>query len=173
MRVIQESAPCRSIEDLDKEAMEAVESALALFPNLPAANLLKELLQLVDPDLLVELDAVLRAKYFLSMIRARRAKDRAERTETAWLSPQIRDAVLTLPKLIPIGDGETVFREDLEFAHTRLYLKVLDQQQRTKKDPRREAIKTIQSLWPRARKRPLQMTLTEVDTVYAHKKGLV
>jgi hypothetical protein len=164
----------RSIGDIARESEELVRNARALYPDLPGANLLEHIIALADPDFLAELHAVLRAKHFLGIDRADRAKNRREELEAEWLTQEIRNAVLTLPLRVPVGDGKTVPRGELRFPDTGRYLKYLDKEARDskKKDARRSAVKAIRKGWPRAQ-RARRMTIAEVDTQKAKRAGLI
>jgi len=161
----------RSIDDLKRESEELVDSAKALYPDLPIANLIEKLVELADPEYLEQLDSALRAAHFRRIIRARAmAKLKSER-EAAWLFPEIRQAVLVLPTNIPIAKDKTVPREKIHYSDTTRYLKILDREDKGKlrHSPKRLAIMAIRKLWPR-NKRARRMTLGEVDALKATEK---
>lgn len=154
----------RSVADLDRESKELVESALALHPDSPAANVLGTVADIADSDFLAELDASLRTKHFLTLIRAVRAREKREQRESMWLSPKIREAAIALPARVPLGGKKAVKREDLEFPHIGLAIKELNRRDlaQHKTNPKIAALEAIAKLWPRA-KRARKMRLLEVD----------
>lgn len=169
MKTTEKTKLTRSLDDLQRESAILARNAIALHPELPAGNLLDVMLEIAEPDFLAELDAMLRGRHLVTAVRTERAKDRRQQQESAWLSPQIRSAAMALPVRVPIGDGKTIPRDKLEYAHLDLYLEVLANQDKARweQDAKRAAVEQIRKLWPRAKKRPRLMTLAEVDAVKA------
>ena len=164
----------RAVGEVAEASADLAREVMVLYPELPAANLVEHIVDLAEPEFLAELDAMLRARHFLGVIRAERAKERREQREAEWLFPELREAVCALPLGVPIGGGKVVARGDLRFPDTGRYLKLLDKRHRDRRaeDERRAAITLIRRLWPRS-KRARRMTLSEVDLVKARRAGLV
>jgi hypothetical protein len=163
-KAVKEKAPSLSTEDLQRTSAELVQNALALHSDLPSVQLAAKIDALAQREFLKELDASLRVAHWLRLVRAERAKRTREKRDAAWTFPGIRDLALSLPLRVPIGDGKTVRRDQLRFEHTNLYLKVLSAQSREQAEKRKSAVLEIQKLWPRAERRPRQMTLAELDS---------
>jgi hypothetical protein len=156
-----------------KECEELVRNTMALFPNLPAANLVQEIVTLAEPDFLAELDQTLRSRYFIRTVKRLRERDRSDESAAAWLFPEIREIAIKLPDLVPVGDGEKVERSKLHYEDLERYLKVLNQKDRERHQKRIAAVKALMELWPPRTKKLQGLTLAEIDANKARIAGLV
>ena len=155
----------RSVAEVEKDAEQIAANAIALHPDLPATNLVEKAIGIADEALMAEVDTILRAQYFLRLIRTVRVKGTKDHQQMQWLFSGLRKAVTVLPSRVPIGEGRRKPLSDLNFEDLKRYLKVLNANDKARhvNNTKIVAVKELMKLWPARNKKNRGLTLKDVD----------
>jgi hypothetical protein len=114
----------RSLEDLQKEALEFTTNWLILEPELPAEMLADRIVSEAEPELLQPLGRVLLVRHFAGLVKSVRTQQRATKPKPAPLFPEWE----ALPARIITPAGRVSLKA-ANVTQLRAYLKVLQERQ--------------------------------------------
>jgi hypothetical protein len=159
-----------SVGQIQAESEDLARNAIALYPDLPAANLVGRCIEMAEAGMLSDLDRLLETKHFLRAIGIVRRQDKPKPASLFQYAP-FQKAASIIPRRLKLKSGEIVTQDKYSFEHLDRIIALRTAALRKKSHQKKEndpvilATKEIMAAWPTRTKKLQGLTLAEVDAL--------